>query len=444
MSTKDARPLVPIDPPLSTAAWYGDRLLTIGLPSTWDLTVHWPRTPNELSDAEIRAAILEPVGGNRISTLVTPGSRVSIVVDDLTRPTPVDRILPHVIEELTRAGVADRDVTIVVGTGTHRRSHADAVTKVGAAAAARFAVAFHDDLHDCVKVGTTSFGSPVLANRTVVAADLVIGLGGVYPQHTVGLGGGAKTILGVLGRSSIERLHYRHQGVGGRLETTNDFRRDVAEMASMVGMKVAVGAMVDARRRIVWLQSGDPANWFPNAREAALRMFSAPLPGAASVVIANSYPMDLSATFVRSKGIIPLTHAAVGASRVLIGAASEGIGYHGLYPLEVGRLGAARHVMRVVRNVPRRAVPGLVVRGLARTAKRALRPTAGAVAANADRRQIIFHPTAAPSNLPPTISGMATVPDWGTVIRMVEAQQGSDQLIRAVVYPCSPLQVLEG
>jgi hypothetical protein len=48
------------------------------------------------------------------------------------------------------------------------------------------------------------------------------------------------------------------------------------------------------------------------------------------LVIANAYPMDLSATFVRSKGMIPLAHAAAGASRVLIGAASEGMGNHGL------------------------------------------------------------------------------------------------------------------
>ena len=435
------RVLVPLDPPLRTAAWYGDRPLALGLPPTWAVTVHWPRTPDELTDDDIRAAVGEPVGQGRISTLAAAGTRVAIVVDDLTRPTPVDRIIPHIGAELALAGVADPDVTIVIGTGTHGPSRADGGSKVGADAASRYAVAFHDDRHDCVRLGTTSFGSPVFVNRTVAAADLVIAIGGVYPQHSVGFGGGAKTILGVLGRTSIERLHYRHPSVDGRTETTNDFRRDVAEMATLVGLRVGVGALVDARRHIVWLRSGDPAGWFESARDAALEMFSAPPPGDAGVVISNAYPMDISATFVRSKGIIPLTRAAPMASRVLIGAASEGLGHHGLFPLDVGRQGAVMQIVRVARNAPRAALPRLVGDRLARVAKGIVRGNGPAVHA-VPRRQILFHPTSA-ADPPPHIPGMRTVLDWEAVIAAVEAEQPAGNRIRAVVYPCSPLQVLD-
>ena len=114
-------------------------------------------------------------------------------------------------------------------------------------------------------VGTTSFGSPVVVNRRVVEADLVIGIGGIYPQHTVGFGGGAKIVLGVLGRQSIERLHFRHEGVGGRHDVVSSFRSDVTEMAAMVGLEVSIGAMVDARRQLVWLRSGDPRQYFADA-----------------------------------------------------------------------------------------------------------------------------------------------------------------------------------
>src|SRR6185369_13238971 len=99
---------------------------------------------------------------------------------DLTRPTPVAEILPHVLLELAAAGVADAGITIVVGSGTHGPAKADIERKIGPDAAGRFRVVQHDDRRDCVRVGTTSFGSPVVANRTVVESDLVVGIGGIY------------------------------------------------------------------------------------------------------------------------------------------------------------------------------------------------------------------------------------------------------------------------
>ena len=54
--------------------------------------------------------------------------------------------------------------------------------------------------------------------------------------------------------------------------------------------------------------------------------------GDADVVISAAYPIDVSLTFMRSKGIIPLLHAAPGASRVLVAACPEGVGHHGLFP----------------------------------------------------------------------------------------------------------------
>lgn len=434
---------VPIDPPLATAAWYGDRLLDLGLPAHWEITMHLPTTPDPLTDDDIRRALRAPVGQAELATLASGRRRVAIVVDDLTRPTPVDRILPHLLDELARSGISDAAITVVIGSGTHGPSRAGPERKIGAEPARRLRVEIHDDLRGCVRMGTTSFGSPVVANRRVAEADLVIGIGGIYPQHTVGFGGGAKIVLGVLGRRSIERLHFRHQGVEGRHDVVSSFRSDVTEMATMVGLEVSVGAMVDARRQLVWLRSGDPQQYFPDGCADAIRFFSAPMPGDADVVIANAYPMDLSATFVRSKGIVPLTHAKPGASRILVGAASEGLGHHGLFPLVPGRAGALRQILRTARNAPRADVPRLAARRLAHTAKRAMgarsRPPERATA---ELRPILFHPTTG-TDLPPTLAGMRTEPSWERLVEIVEREQAQVARIRAVVYPCSPLQVLQ-
>lgn len=434
---------VPISPPLSTAAWYGDRLLDLGLPATWEVIVHLPTTPDPLTDDEILRTLRAPVGQSELATLAAGRRRVAIIVDDLTRPTPVERILPHVLDELARAGVQDAAITVLIGTGTHGPSRAAPLRKIGAASATRVHVEIHDDLHGCVRVGTTSFGSPVVANRRVVEADLVIGIGGIYPQHTVGFGGGAKIVLGILGRHSIERLHFRHEGVGGRHDVVSSFRRDVTEMAAMVGLEVSIGAMVDARRRLVWLRSGDPQQYFAEACAEAIRLFGAPMPGDADVVISNAYPMDLSATFVRSKGIVPLVHARPGASRILIGGASEGLGHHGLFPLVAGRGAGLRQILRTARNVPRVEVPRLAARRLARAARQSF----GALsrqreATTSPLRPVLFHPTTG-TGLPSLIAGMRTEPSWERIIGIVEREQAEVTPIRAVIYPCSPLQVLE-
>ena len=433
--------LVPISPPLSTAAWYGDRLLELGLPADWEVTVHLPATPDPLTDDAIRDALRAPVGQSELATLAAGRRRVAIVVDDLTRPTPVDRILPRVVDELARAGVQDAAITVLIGTGTHGPSRAGPERKVGSELARRLRIEIHDDRRGCVRVGTTSFGSPVVANRRVVEADLVIGIGGIYPQHTVGFGGGAKIVLGVLGRRSIERLHFRHEGVGGRHDLVSSFRQDVTEMATMVGLEVSIGAMVDARRQLVWLRSGDPGQYFADACAEAIRRFGAPMPGDADVVISNAYPMDLSATFVRSKGIVPLVHAKAGASRVLIGAASEGLGHHGLFPLVSGRGAGIRQILRTARNVPRMDVPRLAARRIVHAARR-VGASSRRPEATGGLRPVLFHPTGGVS-LPEMLAGMQTEASWERIIGIVEREQAGMAPIRAVVYPCSPLQVLE-
>ena len=51
-----------------------------------------------------------------------PNQFAVILVDDHTRTTPADLILPPLLEQLCEAGVRDEDITIMVTHGTHRLS----------------------------------------------------------------------------------------------------------------------------------------------------------------------------------------------------------------------------------------------------------------------------------------------------------------------------------
>src|SRR5581483_10441369 len=219
--------------------------------------------------------------------------------------------------------------------------------------------------------------TPILVNPHVVDSDLVIGVGGVYPNQTAGFGGGAKLALGVLGFRSMASLHHRHASFGwGGVDGKSGFRRDLEEIAERIGLETTVGLLLDGERAIVDLCCGETREAHA-ALVARRERFRAPRPAADThVVIANAYPNDLSLTFVRMKGLVPLAHAPAGASRVAVASCPEGLGFHGLFPF----LNAPRHhrermlLLRLPMLAPR---PGELVAKVLRRVARELRTRVG-------------------------------------------------------------------
>jgi hypothetical protein len=330
--------------------------------------------------------------------------------------------------------------------------------KVGSAArGCRLIV--HDHKADTVRVGRTSFGSPIIVNRQVAASDLLIGIGGIYPQHSVGFGGGSKLLLGVLGKRSIVSLHYGHGSVAGSYDVDNDFRRDLDEMARLVGLKTVITLHVNADRDVVRAVSGDHHSYYLDGVAFSRHAYSAPPPGAADVVLVNAYPADVSLTFTRSKGMAPLQLAQASASRILISVCSEGLGYHGLFPFMNGPAFERQiHSLRRLSVIKPSSVLPKVARRALRVAARARRqiaagpnvpvavlPGPGAVGPQSwPLRQTWLHsPGGRPASLPPAIPGMVAVDSWADVLRTVEREQGDTRSLDVAVYPCAPLHCLD-
>jgi Lactate racemase N-terminal domain len=203
---------------------------------------------------------------------------------------------------------------------------------IGVEAAGRCRLHVHVYDRDVVRMGRTSYGTPVFVNRVAAAADLLLGIGGIYPQHTTGFGGGSKLVLGVLGRQSIVALHYGHSSMAGSGEIHSSFRRDLDEIAAMVGLRTLASVHVDANREVVRMVTGDHTAYYREAVAYSLACYRAASPGDVDVVICNAYPQDVSLTFMRSKGLAPLLRARPSASRVVVSANSEGVGLHRLFP----------------------------------------------------------------------------------------------------------------
>ena len=78
-----------------------------------------------IDEEEVRRAMNNPIGSNRLKDIVLPGEKIAIVTSDISRPVPSYKVLPIVVEELKSAGVDEKDITIIFALGIHRR-HTDA------------------------------------------------------------------------------------------------------------------------------------------------------------------------------------------------------------------------------------------------------------------------------------------------------------------------------
>jgi hypothetical protein len=421
-----------------TGAWHGEEALFLPFPAGWDVTVLWPRTPPALTDLEIAESLDRPIGQPPIREICRGRSRPLIIVDDLNRPTPVGRVMPFVLEHFRQAGIPAQAVRILLSTGTHGAPEADSVRKkVGPEAASVCQILVHDANRHCAAVGRTTFGTPVLVDRSVLASDFVMGVGGVYPNYTAGFGGGSKLALGVLGYRSIKSLHFRHPGLGwGRHETGNPLRTDLNEIAKTIGLKTIVSLQINAKREVIRVTCGDHFFYYGDEVAFARRYFTAPLPDGADVVVSNAYPSDLSLTVVHQKGTAPLQKAGPEASRIVLASCTEGVGQHGLFPVAncprfLGALQIARRISTMK--------PGELAPSLARRLRRGLRSSR----AKPKHAIWLYQPSHRSEGLPANIPGYRLADSWTNVLRAVEAEQGGRQHLRVCVYPCAPLQCFE-
>lgn len=426
---------------IRTGAWYGDRLIRLGFPAEWDVTVLRPRTPPPITDGQILEALEHPVGQPPIRELCRGKSRPLILVDDLNRPTPASVVIRFVLRHFQDAGISPAQVRILVASGTHQPPQRDAILKkVGGACPCQLLV--HNATRNLVKMGTTSFGTPILVNKEVAASDFVMGIGGVYPNNMAGFGGGTKLALGVLGFRSIAHLHYRHKSAGwgsGRGEC--DFRKDLDEIAGMIGLRTIISLSVNADREAVHVSSGDPLRYHREEIAFAIRTFHISPPRDANVVISNAYPNDLSLTFVHMKGTNPLRKCAPGVSRVAIASCSEGLGYHGLFPLA-----AASRLTRYQRSA--RRISALGLREIPRSVKTEI---LGPLRAKYWQRQNprfsaaqnpiwVYQPEGSAKALPSQIRRYQIRRSWSDVLEAVRREQAGKEHLRVLLYACAPLQ----
>lgn len=338
-------------PPLSAAvdrprvtmpsrAWYGDIELTLDFPASWKVHTMAMKDAPALSAQEIETAFANPIGTPPIHELARGRKSATIVVDDLSRPTPASVMIPYVLRELQAAGVPKSEIRFVVGGGSHRPlTEEEFEKKLGTETVREYAYKSHNFMAGDLKgIGALEDGTPLYFDPWVVDADFKMTIGGIYPHGAVGFGGGSKLILpGVAGFATIFSFHSHYASRGqGNIERTGDVpdHRDASEAAARVlGLDLVVNMVINGHRQPAALFVGDFVKAQRAGAHVAQELFGTEVPenlrAETDLVVVNAYPLDSDP--IQTSKALWCRKLFPNARFIVVNPAVDGICYHGLY-----------------------------------------------------------------------------------------------------------------
>jgi nickel-dependent lactate racemase len=360
-------------PNILTLPW-GRETIDLSLPDGWQISgTMVPAALPGVADPrlETERALQNPIGMERLCELARPGIKIALVIDDSSRPTPVALILPAVLAELERSGVRGEQITVVPAVGLHHpMPERQVAERMGPLSWAGLKVENPacDDPAALANLGTTQRGSPVLVNKTVAEADLVISVGCIEPHIIASFGGGYKNIFpGVAGRAMIAHNHSLNctpdtfNNVGQPIDQ-NPMRLDLEEAGTMVKPPVfIINAVLNSALQVVKVVAGHPIQAHRAGTRTSAEIYGVQIPAQADIVITDSNPMDSDLR----QGVKALANTVRAVRRggvvITLVKAEEGVGVFGLanrkLPLGKRALHAAAPLLLPL--VPRLKLKGL-------------------------------------------------------------------------------------
>lgn len=243
---------------------YGTTGLPVDLPSA-NVTLLTPKfVPGLPDEAEsFRAAVRAPINSAPLKHLIHAGDRVAVVIPDITRPLPSDRLLPWLFAEL--AHVPTENFTIINGTGSHRVNTPEELARmVGQEIVARYRIVNHNahDPSTLAPAGTGTDGRTVFFNREYIEADKRIVLGFIEPHFMAGFSGGYKAVFP--GLADIDAImHYHSARVIGDARSTwgmldgNPTQDIVRAHGALVPIDFCLNVTINNRRQITRFFCGE-------------------------------------------------------------------------------------------------------------------------------------------------------------------------------------------
>ncbi|CCU81028.1 hypothetical protein HSACCH_02521 [Halanaerobium saccharolyticum subsp. saccharolyticum DSM 6643] len=315
---------------------YGRKTLEFKINSSRVLNVLKANEKEGLNDPlkAVEKSLSEPTGTKPLSELLAAEeiNDLVIIVNDVTRYTPYNYMLPPLLKTIAEAGIKKEQVTFIVATGVHSPHSAEQNREMfGPEIDAEYNFIHHDYDQDLLDLGELSTGNQLKINKKAVEADFLIATGVILPHYMAGFSGGRKSILpGIAGRDSIENNHAMMVEVTSEKPAleNNPISQEMFEAAEKVGLDFILNVVTNSSREIVKVCAGDYLEaWEAGISESAA-MYQLPLAKKAEAAIVSSggFPRDIN-IYQAQKALDHADHAVKkGGTIIWVAECSEGYG----------------------------------------------------------------------------------------------------------------------
>jgi nickel-dependent lactate racemase len=265
---------------VDTADWkkmpleFGDGLLEVSIPPDSVILSMKDVSVLENPGGSIEDALSQPIGSPAIEAIIAskrrPASQVTVAVavSDITRPVPYkgeEGILIPILKRLEGAGVRKQNITIIVGTGTHRPSTpAEKLEMFGESIVGDIRILDHDcEADECLTyLGKTQKQTDVYVNSAFFAADIRIVTGLVESHFMAGVSGGRKGVCPALvDKRTIEKFHgpefLESPGADNLILAGNPCHEEALDVARTVGVDFTVNVTLNKDMRLTGVFAGD-------------------------------------------------------------------------------------------------------------------------------------------------------------------------------------------
>ncbi len=215
---------------------------------------------------KIEDALLNPIGSDRLSKIVKQNDKVTIIVTDISRPCPDDRLVPAILRELDMANVRKDQVTMIVANGSHRpMTDQELKEKVGEEVFEKTTIINHvcTDQEDLKFIGKTpNLDIPLSVNKEIINTNMLISTGMVDTHIFAGYAGNGKSVMpGVSAIKTIEGMHrpelLDNPNVGVCLVDRNPVHLDIVEAARKADLRFIVNVILNGKGEIAKAAAGD-------------------------------------------------------------------------------------------------------------------------------------------------------------------------------------------
>jgi len=251
----------------------------------------------------LKSLLKNPINSLSLRDLIIQkkAKKILIIVNDITRPTPYEVILPPLLDELHQIGIKKENIIFMVATGIHRSNSREEIKEMfgeNIFSAYKFINHNCDDPH-LKNLGKLKSGNKLWVDPIVSDIDFIITTGVIVPHYFAGFSGGRKSILpGICGRKTIEGNHAQmvHPNARSGNLKGNPVHQEMQEAAEKVGVDFNINVVTDENHQIVEIVAGELLTSWQEGVEICKKIYLCPIEKKADVVIASAggYPKDIN------------------------------------------------------------------------------------------------------------------------------------------------------